>query len=95
MNDILQDKVEDELSFETIIKNMSQIVEKLESGKLSLEESLRLYEEGIHLSRLGNKKLEIAEKKIQMLQSSSESDQENSYTLTDFSGSGVSHNKDK
>ena len=87
MNDISQDKVEDELSFETIIKNMSQIVEKLESGKLSLEESLQLYEEGIRLSRFGNKKLEIAEKKIQMLQSSSENDQDNSYTLTDFSGS--------
>jgi exodeoxyribonuclease VII small subunit len=54
-------------SFEEALQQLEQIVQKLEKGELPLEESLRLYEEGIRLSRLCHGKLEEAEGKIEML----------------------------
>jgi exodeoxyribonuclease VII small subunit len=54
-------------SFEEALKHLEEIVQKLEKGELALEESLALYEEGIHLSRLCHAKLEEAEGKIEML----------------------------
>ena len=54
-------------SFEGALKQLEEIVQRLEKGELSLEESLKLYEEGIQLSRLCHGKLEEAEGKIEML----------------------------
>jgi exodeoxyribonuclease VII small subunit len=54
-------------SFEEALKQLEAIVQKLEKGELALEESLALYEQGIHLSRLCHAKLEEAEGKIEML----------------------------
>jgi exodeoxyribonuclease VII small subunit len=55
------------LNFEDALKKLEDIVQKLERGELSLEESLTCYEEGIRLSRLCHVKLEEAERKIEML----------------------------
>lgn len=54
-------------SFEDSLKNLEGIVEKLEKGDLSLEESLKLFEEGVGLSSVCKKELEEAEGKVQML----------------------------
>jgi exodeoxyribonuclease VII small subunit len=54
-------------SFEVALQKLEQIVQRLEKGELSLEESLALYEEGIRLSRLCHGKLEEAESKIELL----------------------------
>ena len=54
-------------SFETALKQLDEIVQRLEKGELPLEESLRLYEDGIRLSRLCHGKLEEAEGKIELL----------------------------
>jgi len=54
-------------TFEQALQQLEQIVQKLEKGELPLEESLKLYEEGIRLSRLCHGKLEEAEGKIEML----------------------------
>lgn len=54
-------------SFETALKQLEDVVRRLEQGELSLEESLRLYEQGVHLSRLCQAKLEEAEGKIAQL----------------------------
>lgn len=54
-------------TFEAALKQLEEIVQKLEKGDLPLEESLTLYEEGIRLSRLCHAKLEEAEGKIEML----------------------------
>lgn len=54
-------------SFEAALKQLEDVVQRLEKGELSLEESLKLYEEGIQLSRLCHGKLEEAEGKIEML----------------------------
>ena len=55
------------MTFETAMQKLSAIVAKLESGSLSLEESLKLFEEGTALSAHCYKKLEQAEQKIQEL----------------------------
>lgn len=53
--------------FEESIKKLESIVEKLEKGDLSLEESLKLFEEGVALSAACKKELDSAEGKVQML----------------------------
>jgi exodeoxyribonuclease VII small subunit len=57
----------DALPFEAIKKRLGEIVEKLEDGDLPLEESLRLFEEGVALSRAAQEKLDGAEKRIEVL----------------------------
>ena len=54
-------------AFEAALKQLEEIVQKLEKGELTLEESLRLYEDGVRLSRLCHGKLEEAEGRIEML----------------------------
>jgi len=54
-------------SFEAALKQLEEIVQRLEKGELSLEDSLRLYEDGVRLARLCHAKLEEAEGKIELL----------------------------
>ena len=54
-------------SFEAALSRLEQIVVALEKGDLSLEESLKLYEEGISRARLCQERLEAAEAKIEVL----------------------------
>lgn len=56
-----------EKEFEGAFKKLENIVEKLEAEDLSLDESLKSFEEGIRLARLCGKKLNEAEKKIEIL----------------------------
>jgi len=56
-----------DMKFEEAIKKLEGIVEKLENGDLPLEDSLAKYEEGIRLSRICQKKLEVAKKKVEIL----------------------------
>jgi exodeoxyribonuclease VII small subunit len=53
--------------FEGALNKLEKIVSKLEEGDLPLEESLKLFEEGIRLSRFCNQKLDEAEKKVEIL----------------------------
>jgi exodeoxyribonuclease VII small subunit len=54
-------------NFEEQLTALESVVERLERGELSLEESVRLFEEGIKLSEACKKELEAAEGKIQLL----------------------------
>jgi exodeoxyribonuclease VII small subunit len=54
-------------SFEQSLKKLETIVDKLEKGELPLEESLKLFEEGIGLSAVCKQELDAAEGKVQML----------------------------
>ena len=54
-------------SFETAVSRLEQIVMALEKGDLSLEDSLKLYEEGISRARFCQERLEAAESKIEVL----------------------------
>ena len=55
------------ISFETAIDELETIVNQLESGDLELEQSLKLFERGIELTRLSQTKLQEAEQKVQIL----------------------------
>ena len=54
-------------SFEQALERLETIVEELEGGSLSLEESIARYEEGVKLSRRLTLTLDAAEKKIERL----------------------------
>ena len=54
-------------TFEDSLKKLEVIVEQLEKGDLALEDSLRLFEEGVGLSAACKKELDEAEGKVQIL----------------------------
>jgi exodeoxyribonuclease VII small subunit len=54
-------------SFEHSLKRLEEIVESLEQGKVSLDEAVGLYEEGIQLSKECAEKLKATELKIRKL----------------------------
>ncbi|KUO71067.1 MAG: hypothetical protein APF77_05035 [Clostridia bacterium BRH_c25] len=51
-------------SFEQALKRLEEIVETLEAGNISLEESIKIYQEGITLSKQCSGMLEEAEGKV-------------------------------
>jgi|GEM_PF-292010 len=53
--------------FEKSFQQLEKIVQRLEGEELSLDDSLRLFEEGIGLSRFCHQKLEEVEKKIELI----------------------------
>ena len=53
--------------FEAAIVELEAIVKKLEEGDLPLEQSLALYERGVHLSRFCHARIEDAERRIEIL----------------------------
>jgi exodeoxyribonuclease VII small subunit len=59
-----------ELQFEQALEALQGTVRKLESGELSLEQSLASFEEGIRLTRLCQGQLTQAEQKIELLSQS-------------------------
>jgi exodeoxyribonuclease VII small subunit len=54
-------------TFEEAVKRLNEIVQTLERGDLPLEESLRLFEEGVRLSRVSQERLDAAQKKVEQL----------------------------
>jgi exodeoxyribonuclease VII small subunit len=53
--------------FEAALEELEQVVEQLESGDLSLEDSLAAFEKGVGLVKLCNQKLTEVEKKVELL----------------------------
>ncbi|MBW8056480.1 MAG: exodeoxyribonuclease VII small subunit [candidate division NC10 bacterium] len=58
---------EKEIKFEDALARLEGVVDRLESGELPLEESLRLFEEGVHLTKVCTHRLEEAERRITIL----------------------------
>ena len=56
-----------EKKFEAALSRLEEIVSELESGELGLEQSLKLFEEGVKLARVCNARLEEAERKVEVL----------------------------
>jgi len=56
-----------DINFDSGLKKLEAIVQRLDTGELSLEESLKVFEEGIGLVNILTKKLDEAEKKIETL----------------------------
>jgi exodeoxyribonuclease VII small subunit len=53
--------------FEEALEKLEEIVRRMEAGEMTLEESLRAFEEGIKLSRLCAKKLDEADRRVDLL----------------------------
>ena len=59
-----------EIKFEEALKRLEKIVNDLEEGNMSLDESLSKYEEGIKLSKICSRQLEAAKSKVELLMKS-------------------------
>tara|TARA_B100001769_G_scaffold243713_1_gene212482 strand:+ start:25 stop:243 length:219 start_codon:yes stop_codon:yes gene_type:complete len=57
----------DTVNFETSLKKLEKIIEKLENGEISLEDSVKSFEEGIGLVKECQKQLSQAELKVKKL----------------------------
>jgi exodeoxyribonuclease VII small subunit len=68
------------MTFEESLNELDTIVQSLEQGDLSLEESMALFERGLNLSQLSQVKLKNAEQKVNILL-----DKNGNSELTDFS----------
>ncbi len=55
------------ISFEEAIVKLEEAVSRLESGSLSLDESIKLFEDAISLVRLCNESLDNAEQRVKIL----------------------------
>ena len=53
--------------FETALERLEEIVKKMEAGEMTLDESLKAFEEGMELSRFCMNKLDEAERKVEKL----------------------------
>ncbi len=53
--------------FEDSVRRLAQIVESLEHGELPLEQSLKLFEEGVRLARASQAELDRAERRVEQL----------------------------
>ena len=56
-----------EKKFETSLNRLEEIVSELETGDLPLEQSLKLFEEGVKLARICSTRLQDAERKVEIL----------------------------
>ena len=71
------------ITFEAAMERLEEITRLLESGAEGLDDSLKLYEEGVSLIRLCTQKLESAEQSVKVLQMGEEG-----ITLADFESKG-------
>lgn len=55
------------MEFEKKLSRLEEIVQKMEKGELALEDSLKLFEEGVKLSRECHTQLAEAENKVKLL----------------------------
>ncbi|KGP91914.1 exodeoxyribonuclease VII small subunit [Pontibacillus chungwhensis BH030062] len=58
---------QEEMSFEEAMKQLEQIVEKLEEGDVPLEQAITYYQDGMKLSKVCNDKLNNVEKQMQQI----------------------------
>jgi exodeoxyribonuclease VII small subunit len=56
-----------EKAFEQALKELEEIVNRLEQGEIPLEEAIQLFEQGVTLSRLCHAKLNEAQKRVEIL----------------------------
>ena len=60
-------KIPSNKKFEAALEDLELVVEQLETGELSLEDSLEAFEKGVGLVKYCNQKLDEVEKKVEIL----------------------------
>jgi len=68
---VVKKAVQEEIPFEDALSELESLVETMEKGELSLEESLASFERGVALTRLCQQALRAAEQKIEILSANS------------------------
>lgn len=71
----MEKEQQEELSLEETFAKLDEMLERLENRELPLEESFRLYKEGMDLLCTCNKKIDTVEKKIQIMNGDGELDE--------------------
>jgi exodeoxyribonuclease VII small subunit len=56
-----------EPTFEQAVRQLTEIVQKLEKGELALEDSVALFEEGVRLTAISQRRLDSAQKRVEEL----------------------------
>lgn len=54
--------------FETALAQLEELVEQMENGVLSLDQSLASYEKGVELAKICQQRLDVAEQQVKVLQ---------------------------
>ncbi|NLU44432.1 MAG: exodeoxyribonuclease VII small subunit [Acholeplasmataceae bacterium] len=75
-------KTKEDLGFEQSLERLEVIVEKLESGELALDESLKLFKEGVELSKYCSSKLSAVQQEVKKVVV----DNKGAFTLESFTG---------
>ena len=57
----------DNFEFETALQQVGQLVQRMESGELSLQDSLQAFEQGVRLTKQCQQALSSAEQRVQIL----------------------------
>lgn len=80
-------KKQGDFNFEKALQELEDLVEKMESGNLSLEESLKYFERGVTLTRNCQQALIEAEQKVQILMTQNGKEQLQDFSADDSSTS--------
>ena len=75
-------KTKEDLGFEQSLERLEIIVEKLESGELALDESLKLFKEGVELSKYCSSKLSTVQQEVKKVVVNNKG----AFTLESFTG---------
>ena len=57
----------DSMPYEKLVEKLDEVVQRLESGELSLEESLQAFETGMRIARAAERQLDRAEQRVELL----------------------------
>ena len=74
--------MKESVSFEQDLKRLEEIVETLEAGNIALEDSIKIYQEGITLSKLCSGMLEEAEGKVMAIMNRSSGEQMEEFSIS-------------
>jgi exodeoxyribonuclease VII small subunit len=84
------------VKFEEAMARLEAIVAELERGELTLEDSMRIFEEGIKLSKTCLKMLEDAERKVEVLVRDKDGKKRTQpFELEDIAGAGQGNGDDE
>lgn len=72
-----------DISFETAIKQLEEIVKSLENGDIPLDDALKLFEKGVSLTKVCTEKLNAAEKQIKLLVKDGDGMKKEDFTAND------------
>jgi exodeoxyribonuclease VII small subunit len=68
--------VESEASYDALVARLERVVGELEGGQLTLEQSIERFAEGVRLAREASRKLDDAERRVEVLIRSADGDEE-------------------